>query len=362
MIASDKSINAWQTSIFIFVLMFANKVLILPSLLFEGAKMESLFVVVVLSVLELGLLYVFYLLKNRFPNQSFSYVLKNHCSKIVMWSIYFLFMVYFLSKAILMYNITYIFFKTVIYKDGDNFLFLVCLLPIINHLSCCGLRTMGRTLQLFFPVVILLVSFCVLVGFFGINSTPLLFQSSISELFLTTIRHISAFGDMIFLFVFMNKIQIKKGQWKIVFSVSAISLFLVILVTLVFMLSYTYTAFMHPFALFEIMNYVKEFGGTGRIDILSMIVIIVMTYFHLAIYLKSFMACFQTVFYKIDKVYSVITFNLLFLFLVTFVVQNLEVAVFFGENILPYLSIFSFVLLPIFSIFCHFKRKRRDKA
>lgn len=362
MVASDKSINAWQTSIFIFVLMFANKVLILPSLLFEGTKMESFFVIVVLSLLEFGLLYVFYLLKTKFPNQSFSYILKNYCGKIIMWAVYVLFMIFFLSKAILMYNITYIFFKTVIYKGGDNFLFLTCLIPIINHLACCGLRVMGRTLQLFFPVVMLLVAFCILVGFFGISGNPLLFQSSISELFMTTLRHISAFGDMIFLFVFMNKIQIKKGQWKIVFSLSGIALFLVLLITLAFMLSYTYTAFMHPFALFEIMNYVKEIGGTGRIDILSMIVIIIMTYFQLAIYLKAFMISFQTVFYKIDKIYSAITFNLLFLFLVNFVVQSLEIAVFFGENILPYISIFSFLLLPIFSLFCKFRKRRRRET
>lgn len=341
--------------------MFANKVLILPSLLFEGAKMESLFVVILLVLLEFGLLYVFYLLKKKYPTQSFSFILKKHCSKYVVWVVYFLFMIYFLSKAILMYNITYIFFKTVIYKDGDNFLFLICLLPIMNHLAWNGLRVMGRTLQLFFLVVFVLVSFCLLVGFFGMGSNPLLFQSSASEFFITAVKHISAFGDMIFLFVFMNKIQIKKGQWKIVFTISGISLFMVVLVVLVFMLSYTYTAFMHPFALFEIMNYVKEFGGTGRIDILSMIVIIVMTYFQLAIYLKAFMVSFQTIFYKIDKIYSALTFNLLFLFLVNFVVQNLEIAVFFGENILPYVSIFSFIIVPLLAFFCKFKTRRRDE-
>ena len=359
---SDKTINAWQTSIYIFVLMFANKVLILPSLLFESTKMESLFVVIFLSILEFSLLYIFYLLKEKFPSQSLSFILKKYCTKYVVWFVYFLLMIFFLSKAILIYNITFIFFKTVIYKNGNNFLFLVCLLPVVNHLAWKGLRVMGRTLQLFFLVVLILVSFCLLVGFFGISSNPLFFQASLSDMFMSTIKHISAFGDMIFLFVFMNKINIKKGQWKIVFTISGLSLFMVVLITVVFILSYSYTAFMHPFALFEIMNYVKEFGGTGRIDILSMIVIIIMTYFQLAIYLKAFMVSFHTLFYKIDKIYSVIIFNLLFLFLVNFVVQNLELAVFYGENILPYVSLFSFVVLPLLCLFCCLKEKRRDKT
>lgn len=359
MMASDKSINAWQTGIIVFVLMFANKILLFPSLLFEGAKFESIFVPVILSVLEIGLLYLFYRLKTKYSTQSFSYILKTYCGVFIKILVYVLFMIYFLSKAILLYNITYIFFKTVLYKNGDNFMFLICLLPIVNHLACCGLRTTGRTIQLFFPMIFALVVFCILVGAFGINSTPLLFQGSIFDVIKESFMHISAFGDMIFLFLIMHKIKIKKGQWKIVFSLSAISLLLVIGITVIFMLSYTYTAYMHPFAIFEIMNYVKEFGGTGRIDILSMICVIVLTYFQLAIYLKGFMLAFQSVFYKINKIYSLLTFNLLFIFFVNYVVQNLQVAIFYGENLLPYFSIFAFIIIPGFSIICEFLWMRR---
>lgn len=362
MIRSDKSINAWQTGILIFILMFANKVLILPSLLFERAKFESIFVIVVLSSFEMCVLYLFYRLKSRFPTQSFSHIIKEYCGKIVMIIINILFMIYFLSKVVLIYNITYIFFKTVLYKDNSNLLFLFCFLPIINHLACCGLRVMGRTMQLVFPVVFVLVCFCILVGIFGVNSTPLFFQGPISEIFVETLKHISAFGDMIFLFMIMNKVKIKKGQWKIVFSLSAISLVLVFAVAFVFMLSYTYTAYMHPFAMFEIMNYVKEIGGTGRIDILAMICIIILTYFQMAIYLKGFMLAFGNVFYKVNKIYSVISFNLLFLFLINYVVLNLETAVYYGENILPYVSIFSFAVVPLLSLVLEILRRRRVRT
>ncbi len=359
MMASDKSINAWQTGIVIFVLMFANKVLLFPSLLFEGAKFEAIFVPIILSALEMGLLYLFYRLKTKFPTQSFSYILKTYCGKFVRLVLLLLFMAYFLSKAILMYNVTYIFFKTVLYKNGDSTMFLICLLPIANHLACCGLRTMGRTMQLFFPVVFVLVAFCLLVGGFGINSTPIIFQGSFADVLKELITHVSAFGDMIFLFLIMHKIKIKKGQWKIVFSLSSISLLLVIGITIIFMLSYTYTAYMHPFAIFEIMNYVKEFGGTGRIDILSMICVIILTYFQLAIYLKGFMLAFESIFYKVDKLYAILSFDLLFVFFVNYVIQNLQIAVFFGENLLPYFSIFAFIIIPIISLLCEFLWQRR---
>ncbi len=343
----DKTLNAWQLGILMFVLLFANKILVLPSLLYEGAGFESIFIPVLLFLLEFGLVFLFYRLKTKFPNETFAQILKNHFGNVVKVIIFVIFMFFFLSKAVLLYNVTYIFFRNLIYKDYSNFLFLFCIIPIITHLAVCGLRVMGRTAQLFFPVIIVIIAFCIVVGFFGINSKPLLFEGSLSDFVLTTLKHVSSFGDSIFLFLIMDKAIVKKKQWKIVFGFSLISAILVVLVTVVFALSYTYTAFLHPYAIFEIMSYVKEYGGLGRIDIISMVVIIIFTYFHLAIYLKAFMLSFHEVFRKVNFVYPVITFNLIFLVVIDFFILNLEKAVVYGENVLPYIGIFPFVILPI---------------
>ena len=105
----DKAIGAWQTGILIFFLLFANKILILPSLLFNNAKFEGLITPIVLFILELLLLVIFYKLKKRFPHERFFDVLKNHFGKIVTCIVFFLVGIYFLGKMILLYNVTYIF-------------------------------------------------------------------------------------------------------------------------------------------------------------------------------------------------------------------------------------------------------------
>ena len=361
MIVRDRSVNVWQIGILLFILLFANKILILPSLLYDGAKAEAFFVPIILFLVEIGLLFLFYKIKTKYPTQSFAEILKMHFGKIVSNFIFFLIMVYFLCKAVLLYNVTYIFFRNLIYKDADNILFLFCFLPVINHLAISGVRVMGRTAQLFFPIILVVTLFCIVVGFFGINNTPLFFESTFSDVIFTALKHSSSFGDVLFLFVFMDKIQIKKGQWKVLFSFATIAMIIVAVVTVVFVFSYTYTSFMHPYAIFEIMSYVKEYGGLGRIDIISMILIIIYTYFHLAIYLKLFMAYFNLIFDKIDDVYSVLKFNFLFLILINFLVLNLEKAIVFGENILPYFSILPFVIIPILCVclLCMNHRKKR---
>lgn len=346
----DKNLNVWQASILLFILLFANKILVLPSLLYDGANVEAFFIPVLLFVLEMGLIFLYYKIKTKFPSQSFAEILRVRFGKIIAKIVFAFFMLFFFSKAVLLYNVTYVFFKDLIYKEADSFMFLLCFLPIINHLAFSGLRVMGRTAQLFFPVVVIITLFCIVVGIFDINSNPLFFETTASAWFLTVIKHTASFGDAIFLFVFMDKIDIKKGQWKILFSLSGVAMVLVVAVIVVFIFSYTYTAFMHPYAIFEIMAYVKEYGGLGRIDIISMIVIVIFTYFHLAIYLKIFMSSFGVLFGRISDIYGVLSFNFLFVLIVWLLISNIESAVFFGERIATYLSIFSFIIIPFVNL------------
>lgn len=357
----DKSINAWQIGILLFVLMFANKILTLPSLLYDGAGVESFVIVIFLFGVEFGILILFWRLKKKYPTQSFSQILTQNFGKAVSFVVAVLIMIFFLSKTVLLYNITYIFFRNLIYKDADNFLFLLCFLPVVNHLAICGLRVLGRTAQMFFPIIVLIVLFCVVVGVFGINSMPLLYETSVPRLFNTTLTHLSSFGDIIFLFVVMDKIKVKNGEWKVVFSLVAVAMLCVLAITVIFIFSYTYTAFMHPYALFEIMSYVKEYGGVGRIDIISMVLIVLFTYFHLAIYLKAFMMSFCEILPKIDDIYCVLTFNFAFILLVSFLIQNLQKTLIYGTGILPYFAIIPFVVVPILSIICLLKQDRKRK-
>ncbi len=356
----DRNITAWQTGILLFILLFANKVLVLPSLLYEGAKFEAFLIPIIASFLEFGLLFLFYKVKMRFPDKSFEEILSARFGKVVQILIYIFFSVYFLAKAVLLYNVTFIFFRNMIYKNAQNFVFLFALLPIINHLAICGLRVLGRTAQLFLPVIFLITVFCIVVGCFGIDSNPLLFQTNATMFFSTFFKNFAPFGDSILLFMIIDRVKVERGQWKPIFILSALALLCVCVITFVFILSYSHTCFMHPFAIFEIMSFVKEYEGLGRLDLISMVVIILYTYFQLAIYLKVFMFSFCGVFKKLDVLYSVLTFNILFLIIINFFITNLDGAVFFGQNLLPYFNAFPFVVLPTFVLLLFVRRRKRE--
>ena len=347
----DESINVWQTSIMLFLLMFANKILILPSLFFNDANVEGILCFIILFVLEIALITLFIFLKRKYPTISFVQLIKEKFGKITTIIIYFLILTYFLCKLVLIYNVTYMFFKDLIYSENSSVLFLICLLPIINYLAFLNLRAFGRTCQLFFPVILIFALFCVVVSFIGTNSVPLFYQSSFSDVILTSLKHISSFGDAVFLFVLMDKIEYKKGDGKKVFFFFSLASIMVVLVAVSFYFAYTYTSFMHPYAIFEILGNIKDYGGLGRIDVIAVIFVMFITYFQMAIYLKCFSVCFEVLLPKLKRAYSLVVFDFLFIIIVELILRNLEKTITYGENVLPYFSIVSFVIVPLCTIF-----------
>ena len=358
MLTNKNSISAWQTGILIFFLFFANKILVLPSLFVEQAGILSFILPIFMFLFEFGLLFLFFKVKKRFPTQTFREIVETMLGKFCFYFLSTLIMLFFLGKAILLYDVTYVFFTKTVYQDGTNLMFLFCFIPIMIHLALSNLRAVGRTAQLFFPLVVLIVLFCLVVGVFGIESFPLFSGFSAKQMAMCALRHSMVFGDSMFLFVIIDKINIKKGQWKILFSLATASAVCVCLIFLVFVLLFTYTSFMHPFALFEIISYIKEVGGVGRIDIISMIVIVILTYFHLGIFLISFKESFVSMF-KIDAKYSIVLFFAIFLVVIEYLIVNLQKAIFFGEHFWPFFNGVSYGVLPLFFIICLIKSKRR---
>ena len=355
------TINIWQTGIMLFLLLFANKILLLPSLMFKDTNVEGIFCYVILFVLEILLVTLFIFLKRSYPDKSFSSLIEEKFGKITLKIIYFLFTLFFLFKIVLVYNVTYIFFKDLIYKENNVFLYLICFLPIVNYLAFIGLRVTGRTCQIFFPIILIILLFCVVVSFIGQRSIPLLYQSNFPKLLLATVKHLPAFGDSLFLFIFMDKINYKKGDGKKLFLFCGLAIGIVVAIAISFYLAYTYTSFMHPYAIFEILGNIKDYGGLGRIDVISLILVMFLTYFQIGIYLLCFVQSFRIVLPKLNKIYALISFNFVFLVFVFLLIRNLERTILYAENILPYFSVISFVIVPVCVLIFLISHRRKVK-
>lgn len=346
MINRDKSISVWQTGILTFIMMFTNKILVLPSILSENTKIEAVLIVFLSFLLEIGLLVLFYITKRKFPEKSIFEILKINFGKWISISFAVLCALFFFSKSVFMFNVFEFFLRSVMYKDAVNFLFLVCVLPVVSFVAYSGLRTMARTFQIFFPVIILTTLFCVIVGFFEIDGGLTFNLSQIKDFANNFFSHLSAFGDSLFLFIVMDKLKIKRGEWKVFYTLSSLGMFFVCTICFVYVFSYTYTTFFHPFAIFEMLSFVKEYDGLGRIDIIAVILMMIFFYFQFTIFLKGFLDSLSVTGDFFTKKISILIFNFIFIIISLYFVKNLNNALFLGEKIIPFFEIIPFILLP----------------
>ena len=347
MFERNKTISAWQAGIILFILLLANKILLLPSLIESKSKIEPIVVVSILFLFEIGLLILFYWTKSKFPEESFFNLLCQRLGKIVVIMVAVMIFFYFFCKAVFLYNIVCSFLRNLVYKDVSVFLFLIGVLPVVNFLAFSGLTAHARTMQIFFPFMFLTVLFCVVVGSFRIDGDIILYPMQTLGVLQNVVKFFGAFGDSLFLFVVMDKIKVTHGQWKVVFSLAGAGMALSVAVTIVFVLSFTYTSFLHPFALFELLSFIKEYEGLGRIDILPVIVIMFLSFYQLALYFYAMTTSVESVFYKVNSVQALAVIDTLFVLVVSCVVTGLSKTVWIGIILSPFLAIFSFVVIPL---------------
>lgn len=357
----DFKISARQTGMLCVMLILANTILVYPSLLYEQIGSDGFWVSVVLLVFDLFVLGAFFMLKARYPTEKFSEILCEHLGKVIAKIIIFLFMTFFFIKSILTYTVVYMFLKQVVYQEDFEFLALIAILPIVNHAVFCGMRTISRTIELFFYIVCAGLVLCLAISATNGGGMPLFFQAETGVFFQTIFKHLFSFGDYLFLFLIMDKVQIKEKQGRKMLYLILFGILILLIILFRFYSIYRVTAFMHNNALIDISAVPAQYTAIGKLDIIPMITIMFLTYFQLEIFVYGFSRSFLMVFPKFNKVHSLILYDILFLLLYHEVIGKYDFFLFATQNYLPFLMIIINLLVPLITTFISFKVGKRRK-
>ncbi len=357
----EKKISARQTGMVCVILIFANNLLILPSLLFQDVGSDGFWVVFMLLAFDLLTLGAFFMLKSYYPHESFYEILQTHLGKIVAKIIIFSFLIFFLIKSLLAYSVKYMFLKKSVYQDEFELLAFICLIPVINHAVISGLRTISRTIELFFYVIIAGIIICLGISLTNVWGNPLFFKSSPEAFFNTSFQHLLSFGDYLFLFLIMDKIEIKKGQGRKILNFVFLGIFLLLAILLAFYCIYRVTAFMHNSAIADIISISAQFSAIGRLDIISMLVIMFLTYFQLELFVYGFCNSFVILFPKLNRIHAIVFYDIIFIVLYFGLLSQFDLFITSLETYAPYLMILVNYIVPLITVFISLKaRKRRE--
>ena len=344
-----KQISINQCGVLIVMCIFANKILLMPSLMYEQTSADSIFVLLTLFLLDFIMLPIFIKLKSLFPDKKFYDILKERLGAFLTKIIYLALLVFFLFKCLLVFSITYVYFKQQIYQDEFIFLALIAFLPVINHAVFCGLRSFSRSVEMLFWIVIAGFVVCLAISLFTPISSPLFFTSNAQNFLSSMHDHVFAFGDFTFLFLVMDRIDFKKGKIKNLYYYTLFAMALVVILFYLFYAKYQTTAFMHNNALADLLVFSVQFNAIGRLDIIAMLTIMIITLFQMEIFSYAFSDAFMSIF-PLNKTYSVVVFDILFLILYYVFIGRYETMVMSSLFWLPYLSIFINYIIPIITL------------
>lgn len=361
---TKQSVSVKQACILILMCIFANKILLLPSLMFEEAKADAFFAIVILFIFDILVLPIFIKLKTLYPEQKLSEILSKKLSPLVTKIIYLIFVVYFIFKCLLVFSITYVYFKQQIYQDEIIWLIIISGLPVINHAIVSGVRAFTRTMEVLKWAVLVGFIACLAFSLFTDLSMPFFFVSTPNEFFTSIYSHIFSFGDYIFLFIIIDKIQIKKGEEKQLYLYSLIGMLLILALFFLFYAKYQVTAFMHNNALADILVFSVQFNAIGRLDIIAMLTIMFITLFQLEIYAYAFCDCFLNVFPKLSKIYSVVVFDVIFGILYYVFIGKYEILVGSSQVWSPWLGLFVNYIFPVICLIIILvtRRKKHERT
>ena len=249
-------------------------------------------------------------LKSKHPNMSFLEMIQSFLGKYIVKVLIVALLLFMFFKAILTFGIVYVYFKQEIYQEEFLLLILVCMLPVLTHGVVSGLRTISRTMEFFFTVVVIGFFICLVMSLFTSITLPVFFTSSSVSIFSSTFKYFIVFDDFIFLFLIMDRIEWKKGQSKRLWCYVLFGMFMVLAMFFFFYAKYPVTAFMHDNALSDLLVFSVQFSAIGRLNIIAMITIMLITLFQMEIYTFGFCQCFEDLFPKLNKKHGIALFDI----------------------------------------------------
>lgn len=357
-----QTLSSRQGAILASLLLFANKILVLPSLLYENSKADGFFILIILLGVELCLLALFFNIKTAHPNLSFYDVIKKYLGIVGAKIFYSLLLIYFFFKIMLLFNISYMYFHVQVYIDVAYYLFLFAFLVVMNSSVLRGIRPIGRGAEFFYFFIIGCMIFIVALSIANFERFPLFFDSSPVKFFEGIFRNIFCFGDMLVLFVLMDKIECKKKDIKKFFKYALLSVCILLAIYFMFYSVFGQTAFIHKNAISDIITFSYRFVDLGRLDIIAIVTVMFLSFLQLSIYAYAFSECFIKLFSKLSVIYSVVVFDAIFIAVVVSSVINYLAVLNLGSNVMCYLAIILHLVLPMLIAFMAWLGNRKGGA
>ena len=361
-------ISSRQLALIVSLSIFTLKLTYFPSLLFKFAGRDGILSCILLIIADLisfGLTITVFL---RNPNISFSEFLEQRIGKIASKIIYFLIFLFFLAKLIFLSGAGYYFARESIFQEAPYLLFVFVLFTAINSMVLFNLKSFSRTLELFYPIIILSFFICVALG---TATTPLegvapLFQTDVKNIFNGSWHALFCFGDYLFLLPLMGKVKIDKKLKRQLFIYMTIAIVLLLAFIYCFFSAFRYTGFLHQYAITDIVEFVPLSAIIENLDLFPVSLMLLLYLFHGALFLFCMVISIKEIFKfkkkRYDFRWALLAVNIIVLLLIFYLFSSFDYLLFFEQTYVVWLDIICIFLIPLICFVVSFRKINSKKS
>ena len=357
------SLSGRQAALMCSVMILSSKLLNLPSLLYTANKTSAIFSAIIIFALEFVFLFFLLKIKKNNPNKSFFNFFENKFGKFLTKFILIILFLFFIFKIAYVLQESFYFFKRSLYTTIPISLFLISVLPVVSAFAYRGLKPLGRTLEIFFWLIFGLLIFCTIAWVISVSDFSLTITNSNGwDGFLNaTFNHTFWFADFVFLMFIVDKVKLEENSKKQILLYSGFTMLWVLVFFVVYFIAFQTTAFSHPFAILNIIQFVSDFGTVGKFDILPITAVMFVMFFQLGILLICASSCIEKVIPFKHKAQTLIGVNALLVLLCYIIFNNANsVAVFYGDFLIWLSIIVAYGISALF-LFVGLRTKAGEK-
>lgn len=347
--SKTNTISCRQVGILASLMLLVLKFTSLPSLMYGAGEFGGFFGIIIICIFNLGIMALIVWVKKKYKNKNLYEIFKLYLGTILTKMLYFVLFVFFIFKLLSLVDEGFGFIRDIVDEEFTYFNFIICFFPVAISLAYSGIRNLSRTAEFFFPFVLIglfisLVFSLAPLNFFGLGS---LSRFNFGEFFITMQKVSFWSGDIFAILIFIDRIDLNKGNVKNIFSPLILTSIFLISTYFMFYSLYQETSILHSNMLFDIVEYSIGTSSGWHMDIFAIIVYMICLFLQGGIYTYCCVKTVERVF-NFNNQYVIYTALIFLLVSVQYLYLNdyLKYIIFAINR----LSIFSSILLTLVPI------------
>ena len=263
-----KEITSRQFAIFSVLLLLGMKMLIFPSIIAQSAKHDSFFSIAISVGIELLILLPVVFLIKKNPDTTFMQLLTKKFGKLGAIIVMTLFILFFLTKLIYALQEEYSFLLNNMYSQLNWIFYFVPVMFLLIFLAAKGVRTVGRSCEIFFVFIVVTIVAMIFIETFDVNlATNLpLFEFGVAPMFEGVLKSSFWCGNSLLLLLLMGKINIQKAFVSKTMIYTSLAAAFLVGFMFIFTSLFDVTAAFFQFALVDITVVTPYISDLGTLD------------------------------------------------------------------------------------------------